>query len=71
MEWLIKHPEINNIQGWEIERENWEVELTNGKKQSHSRIVKFGNHWADMEFLMTERRALNDWIRSYNKKNGA
>ena len=55
--WLSEHPEITNIQGWEIER--------HFASEDDYRPSSFGTsprHTVDIEFIHTERKILNDWI---------
>lgn len=54
--WLAEHPEITNIQGWELSR------YESGTPSS------FGTHYADVTWLWSERKALNDWIRTYRNR---
>lgn len=56
--WLEKHPEIAYVQGWRIRRFNEAGWGGNG-------VSHFGEHPADVDWLWSERRALNDWIRTY------
>lgn len=52
--WLGDHPEITQVQGWEIER-----------YESNTMPCRFGTHFAVVEWMWSERAALNDWIRTY------
>lgn len=58
--WLSEHPEITNIQGFEIERPF--------ASEGDYRPTAFGikpRHSVHIEFLYTERKILNDWIDRY------
>ena len=57
-EWLRNHTEITTLQGWSVSR------------METGQVSKLGNHFADVNFMWSERRALNDWIRTYRKDNG-
>jgi hypothetical protein len=54
--WLANHPEITHVQGWSVRR--------TGTMPSY-----FGTHYADEAWLWSERRALNDWIRTYRARH--
>ncbi|MFZ1475682.1 MAG: hypothetical protein WBV59_02695 [Anaerolineae bacterium] len=57
--WLGEHPEVEGVQGWTVER----IGTT---------VVGFGtgaNRFStDIRNLMAERRAFNDWIRTYRAR---
>jgi hypothetical protein len=54
--WLGDHPEINELQGWAIER------------NSNNIPFRIGSHLADADWLYNERKILNDWIRTYRNR---
>lgn len=55
--WLDEHQEIENIQGWKVERNN-EGKFVELRSDIRTRIS------LDIHELMENRKMLNDWIRS-------
>ena len=55
--WLQDHPEVNNINGFSLDRTD------SGSVAG----LYFGKtyHIFDVEYIWSERRSLNDWIRTF------
>lgn len=61
--WLQEHPEIERVQGWYCVR----ADSNRVKQFANTPNGEFGTaHWAVCEWMYSERRSFNDWIRTYS-----
>lgn len=60
--WLSENPEVTNVQGWYIIRnENSRVYQFSAQPDGYGSTY----FWADVKNLWERRRTWNDWIRTY------
>lgn len=62
--WLQEHPTVNNIQGWHLLRHE-----ENNRVFAFSSNGIYRDHYSDCAWMYSERRMLNDWIRTYKERN--
>lgn len=60
--WLQEHPGVERVQGWyAVRSDNDRV-----RQFADTPTGEFGTmHWAVVDWMYSERKVFNDWIRTY------